>query len=341
MLPIKIILCAYSDAKGRKKLLALPFLLQGISNAFFPIARGFLEIAFVKTIFDIGASIKTSITSTVLYENAMASFAKITAWVSGTIHIMWAAASFLTAIILFVFDFDGAFLLIAMLEIIAFTSVVLIYKEKRKSPELSRCSFKQMYSLNVKRNMWVLMCAVSLFYVGIFLSHGFAQPLYFQAKYNLSTAQIGVITGLHRLSLAIPLFYTGTIMHKLRAKKAYVISAFTISVFLFGMGLANSLLLALPMWLLHDALGGSINVPIQEILIQKNARNSQRGKDANTMQLLLGLAAILTPSFSGFLITVNLDLIFIVGGALTSLSALTVYMFYKEEKEENPLLTSQ
>ena len=48
------------------------------------------------------------------------------------------------------------------------------------------------------------------------------------------------------------------------------------------------------------------------------------------MQLLLGFAAIITPSLSGVLIMISWDLIFIVGGTLTSIAAIIVAVFYKE-----------
>jgi MFS family permease len=341
MLIIKILLGAYSDIKGRKFVFASSFLLQSISNSLFPFAKGFFEIAIVKTLFDFGTSIKDALKSTVIYENAAKIFAKITAWISGIIHLMWAIASFSTAIIISIFAFENAFLLIGVLELIAFLVIIFLYNEKMKIPKKSSFHLKEMYSLNIHRNMWVLMIATSLFYIGIFLSHGFAQPLYFQAKYNLSTAQIGLITGLHRLSLALPLFYTGTIMQKINTKKAYILSAIIVSVFLLAIGLANNLMIALLFWLLHDVFGGSINVPTQEILIQKNARNTQRGKDVNTMQLLLGIAAIVTPSLSGALIVIDWDLIFLVGGTLTIIAALIVLFFYKEIYEKHDLKITQ
>jgi MFS family permease len=330
MLTIKILFGAYSDIKGRKFVFAASFLLQFISNSIFPFAKGFVEIAIVKTLFDFGSSIKDALKSTVIYENATQIFAKITAWISGIVHLMWALASFGAAFIVSIFAFDNTFLLIGVLELIGFLVIIFFYKEKKETHKQNRLQLREMYSLNVRRNMWVLMCAISLFYIGIFLSHGFAQPLYFQAKYNLSTAEIGLIIGLHRLSLALPLFYTGTIMHKIEAKKAYVLSALLVSIFLLAMGMVNNLIIAVPLWLLHDVFGGSINVPTQEILIQKNARDNQRGKDVNTMYLLLGFAAIVTPSLSGALIMVSWDLIFLVGGTLTTIAALIIAVFYKE-----------
>ena len=90
------------------------------------------------------------------------------------------------------------------------------------------------------------MMSSSFYYVGIFLSHGFAQPLYFQGKYGLSIAQIGLITGFHRLSLALPLFVTGTFMHKVNVKKALIIAGIVVTVFLGAMGFINNILIAVP-----------------------------------------------------------------------------------------------
>jgi hypothetical protein len=48
------------------------------------------------------------------------------------------------------------------------------------------------------------------------------------------------------------------------------------------------------------------------------------------MQLLSGLAGVVAPSLTGALITINWDLIFIVGGVLIFAAPLIIYAFYIE-----------
>jgi len=94
--------------------------------------------------------------------------------------------------------------------------------------------------------------------------------------------------------------------------------------------LASNVYIAVPIWLLHDVFGGSIQVPASQILTQLNARDDKRGKDTNTMQMFSGLVSIVAPSLTGALITIKWDLIFIVGGFLTFAASMIIYLFYEE-----------
>ena len=106
-----------------------------------------------------------------------------------------------------------------------------------------------------------------------------------------------------------------------------------LTVLLAVMGFIDNVYVAVPVWLLHDIFGGSIQVPAGQILTQLNARDKNRGKDTNTIQLFSGLVGIIAPSLAGALITIDWDLIFIVGGLLTFTASLIFYLFYKEQRE--------
>lgn len=330
MVLMKILLGAYTDIKGRKMVFASSFLLQGVSSIFFPFVRGVLDVTPVKILYDFGFSVRTSLKSTIIFENARKTYHKIIAWVAGAEHLMMACVNFLAASILSFFAFEGSYFLMAVFQSFSFFIILIVYKEKSKIQKSSKVSFRDMYDLHLKRNMWVLMFARALSFTGIRLSHGFAEPLYFEAKYALSKPQIGLIIGLHRLSLALPLFVSGTIMHRLNVKRAYIFSTLVLTLSLTIMGLVNNIYIAIPLWLLHDVFGGSIQVPSNQILTQLNARDDKRGKDVNTMQLLSGLVSILTPSLTGMLITIQWDLIFVIGGLLTLVAAFVIYLFYRE-----------
>ena len=113
-------------------------------------------------------------------------------------------------------------------------------------------------------------------------------------------------------------------------KKAYIVSGLMLALLITPMGFIDNVHLAVMIWLLHDFLGGSIQIPVSQMLTQLNARDENRGRDTNTMQLLSGLAGVVAPSLSGALITINWDLIFIVGGVLIFAAPLIIYAFYIE-----------
>ncbi len=329
MVLMRILLGAYTDIRGRKLVFASSFLIQVVSSSFFPFVRNILDTTPVKIMYDLGISVRGSLKSTIFFESAQKIYRKIIAWIDGAEHLMLASVSFAAAFILSILGYAGSYFLIALFQFIPFLIVMAAYKEKSNTSTSSRVSIKDMYNLDLRRNMWVIMFATMLGLAGVRLSHGFAEPLYFQAKYKLDATQIGLIIGLHRLSLALPLLFVGTIMHKLDVKKAFILSTVVMSLFLLAMGLVENIFMALPLWLLHDVFGGSVFLPSIHVLTQLNARDGKRGKDVNTMDLLSGLVGIVTPSLTGALITVQWDLMFLVGGSLSFFGALIVYLFYR------------
>ena len=241
-----------------------------------------------------------------------------------------ALVNFGAAAILSFFAFRGSYFLMAVFQIAAFFAILFVYKEKSEARRKRSASFKDMYSLHLKRNMWALMFAMAFYTVGFSLSHGFVEPLFWEGKYGLPKPYIGLVIGLHRLSLALPLFVTGSLVERLNMKKAYIVSALMLALLITPMGFIDNVHLAVMIWLLHDFLGGSIQIPVSQMLTQLNARDENRGRDTNTMQLLSGLAGVVAPSLSGALITINWDLIFIVGGVLIFAAPLIIYAFYIE-----------
>jgi len=330
MVLLRVLLGAYTDIRGRKTVFASSFLLQATSSTLFPFVHSILDTAPVKILYDLGSSVRMSLKSTIIFENARETYYRIIAWVDGAEHLMMAFVNFGAAAILTFFAFSGSYILMAVFQLLAFIVTLFVYKEKSKIQKSNKVSFKEMYDLHLNRNVWVLMFATALSFTGVSLSHGFAEPLFWEAKYALSKPQIGLIIGLHRLSLALPLFVTGTIMQRLNVRKAYIYATLALTVSLIAMGLASNVYIAVPIWLLHDVFGGSIQVPASQILTQLNARDDKRGKDTNTMQMFSGLVSIVAPSLTGALITIKWDLIFIVGGFLILAASMIIYLFYKE-----------
>jgi len=330
MVLLRISFGGYTDIRGRKTLFASAFLLQSFSSALFPFARSVLHATPVKILYDLSLSVKTSLKSTIVFENARETYHRMIAWLSGLELLMMALVNFAAAAILSFFTFTGSYFLMAVFQIAAFFAILFVYKEKSRARRKRSVSFKDMYGLHLKRNMWVLMFAMAFYTVGFSLSHGFVEPLFWEGKYALPKPYIGLVIGLHRLSLALPLFVTGSLVQRLDMKKAYIFSSLTLALLITPMGFIDNVYLAVMIWLLHDLLGGSIQIPVGQILTQLNARDVNRGRDTNTMQLLSGLASVVAPSLSGALITINWDLIFIVGGLLIFAAPLIIYAFYVE-----------
>lgn len=74
---IQIFAGDYSDSVGRKKVYSAAFILGGTSNALFPSGRGVFDLAFIKILHDTAETIRRSVSSVMIFENAREAFSAI------------------------------------------------------------------------------------------------------------------------------------------------------------------------------------------------------------------------------------------------------------------------
>jgi len=169
--------------------------------------------------------------------------------------------------------------------------------------------------------------------LGFGIAHGFLLPLYFVGKYGLDAAQISIITAIHRLSfLTTPL--SDKIIGRLGIRRTYIFSTLAYAVAFLSIGLVTfPIFIFVPVFLIHDLLGGGIRMTAMSVIVQNHTADSRRGREVNVFDTLQTPMAIIAPSLAGILAAKSWDLIFITGGLLFLVSLLVFCLFFKEKIE--------
>jgi MFS family permease len=326
----RILLGEYTDIYGRKRIYSTAFALGALSNLLYPLSLGQIRMALNKILTDISASIRMSVHSIMLYESDSKNYNRWYSWLMGGQHIVMAFAIFISSLLLFHIGYSNCFFLIASIQIGISIGFSLFYREKKKIRQAKKISLKAVYSFDIHRNLKVLVVASILLSIGFQINHTFTLPLYFAGKYGMPTEDVAIMMSIHRLGF-LTTFFASNFLNKVPLKKAYIYAslAFAISFLIVGL-ITLPIAVFIPIWLLHDLLGGGIWVTAREAILQKFARDETRGKDVNTFGAIHSLTTVITPSLAGALAAANWDYIFLGGGILCLASVILFYVFYED-----------
>jgi len=326
----RIFIGAYSDVYGRKRLYLVSSTLGALANGLFPFSIGKIGIFFNKILNDLHDHLKASVHDIMLYENAQQAYVKLLSWFTTSNFIVQAIGNLSLAVLLLRLGYSGSFFLLAAVQVATF-AVLLLYREGKPKSLDEKVSLKEAYSLKMQRNLKVLCVSSAIGVLGFGIAHGFLLPLYFSAKYGLDVAQIAVVTAIHRLSfLTTPL--SGKVIAKFGVRKTYIFSTSAYAFAFLTVGLFTfPITVFLPIFLLHDLVGGGIRMTATSVIVQSLTTNKRRGRDINLFNALQTPMSILAPTLASILAAANWDLIFIAGGLLFSVSLLTFKFFFKEE----------
>jgi len=145
--------------------------------------------------------------------------------------------------------------------------------------------------------------------------------------------QISVITAIHRLSfLTTPL--ASTVIRRIGIRRTYIFSTLAYAVAFLSVGLVTfPIFIFVPVFLIHDLLGGGIRMTAMNVIVQNLTTDSRRGREVNAFDAIQTPMAIMAPSLAGILAAESWDLIFITGGLLFLFSLLVFCLFFKEDIE--------
>jgi MFS family permease len=191
-------------------------------------------------------------------------------------------------------------------------------------------NLREMFSLDLPPNLWVLTVSAFIFNIGLTSSHSFYLLLFFKDKFGFSVTALGTIQMLHRFSLGIPMMLAGHLMDRplfARHYRTLYIASMTVQ----GLSLCASAVipgayLACGVFLLHDIAGATFWSPIHSSFMQRYARPAQRGRDVALASGIASLGAIFGPLLAGLLID-RLgwkDGPFFMSGVITILASLLI-----------------
>ncbi len=324
----RVFLGEYTDIYGRKKVYLASSALSATTKSIFPFSLGKIELAFNKFWDDLQDNLRISVHNVMFYENSRKSFTKLFSWFTAGSFVLQAVGNLSLALFLVISGYSGCFFILVGIEIIKFI-LLLFYKEEKKQGLNKKMSFKEAYSFKLGRDLKILALSAAVGNFGFGIAHGFLLPLYFAGKYGLDIAQISLVTAIHRLVfLTSPL--AGKIMNRIGAKGTYIMatSVYVISFLAIGF-ITFPIFIFVPIFLLHDILGGGIRMTATNFMVHTLVDERRRGREANTFDVIQIFAAIASPSIAGALAMINWDYLFITGGLIFLISLIIFCLFFK------------
>ena len=321
---LRIFLGEYTDVYGRKKVYLSSSAFGIVAKGLFPFSAGQLEILISKFLNDLEGSLRMSVHNIMLYENARKAYARLFSWFTASNFILQAIGTLSFAVLLAGLGYSGLFFALSGAEI-AKLLVILAYKENRQARPGKKVSMKEAYSFKLDRSLKVLALSSAISALAFGIPHGFLLPLYFVGKYQLDAAQLSVVTAIHRLSfLTTPL--ADKVIGRLGLRRTYILSTLAYAVSFSAVGFVSlPIFLFLPIFLIHDLLGGGIGMTAMNVMVQNLTDDDTRGRQVNAMEAIRTPMAIVAPSIAGILAAASWDLIFVAGGLLY-FAALAVFV---------------
>ncbi len=333
---IQVFVGDYTDRMGRKKVYSGSFLIGAIANFFFTIERGVLELSFTKILNDIAGTIRRAVSSVMVFENSGRSFPRFIAYTRGGGLIIQAIGFFTAVYIMEGLGYTGCFYIIAAFDLITFAIIIYTYKEgmwKKREKVPLKTRLKETYSFNISRNLKIFSVVAGLHGIGNQLSHTFSLPLYFAGKYGLAQHDVALILALHRFAM-VPMLFSNRLIQKTGLRTIYPIALLAYAFSFLLSGLVNNVWIMIPIWLIHDVVGGSIRVPAHDTLVQGFARSESRARDTDSQQFITEFMTMFAPMIAATLATISWDLMFLGGSAFVFAATALFVIFIKDVPED-------
>jgi len=324
-----IFLGEYADVYGRKRVYLASCTLSVVAKSMFPFSAAKLQILLNKFLHDLQDSLRNSVHNIMLYENSRSAYAKFLSWFTASNFVLQAIGSLSFAVLLSCLGYSGCFFLLAGVEI-AKLPMILSYREGRQEKAGKRISLREAYSFRIHRNLKILSLCSAIGALGFGIAHGFLLPLYLIGKYGLDTAQISIVTAVHRLAfLTTP--SADKIIGRLGTRRTYMLSTLAYVVSFLSVGLITfPIVIFVPIFLIHDLLGGGIGMTAMSVMVQGLTADSRRGREVNAFNAIQTPMVVMAPVLAGMLAAASWDFIFIAGGLLYLVSLLVFSIFFKE-----------
>ena len=320
-----IYMASLSDVWGRKAFYSAGVLIGAAAASFTPLARTPSLLVVAKTMREAATRFRDSLQGVLIYEFASKRFMDFFSKTRGLEYLSEGSGQMIAGSVLVLAGFSGSFYICGVMLLIASAVFFAGFREKKRASRLgqARLPLKEIFSLHLPRPLTLITLSSFVFSLGLSTSHCFIMPLFFAKKFGATVVQVSIILGLHRLSLALPLIFTGSLV-KSSFKKLYILSMVYEGSALAISGAAPTLLLSSVVWLTHDVGGAGLWIPIQAGFIQRYARPGLRARDASRVRALGSLGWIFGPVLAGVLAPVSIGLPFIVSGLIVVSSVMPI-----------------
>jgi len=351
-----------ADRFGRKGIYGLNYLALGVVSAATPLVPHVAYLTVLKTLQQACTSLSRSLRGVLVYESVKVErFTRVFGQVVGletTCHTLgFACVGFAGIGTGAALSYRGLFLIGGAALAAAAILFAVLFREVRVSAptEVVRLSLRTLFAFDLHHKLYLIIAAGFIIGVGFGISHA-VWMLYFRrqlegpwagdlagfdawlravwprlaavwtgGEQGAQFALISLIAILHRLMMGVPMFFLAPLLTR-RFKGLYVAAMAVQGLVIAAPAVVDwttgSFLLVTVAWVIHDMLGASVWVPIQERFIQQYSRPQRRAADVAKAKALMALGLVLGVALAGPVMAVDPALPFFVGGGLISLASL-------------------
>lgn len=339
VLVARVYMGGLSDILGRKKLYGWALGICGITTMMIPYGTSnVLQIIF-KTIRDTAGLTRETIHPIVIYEAQKTGFLNLIGKLRGMEFLLQALGTILTWWVFITMggqnnynSYLGNFVLAGGILIIGCIWWLLSFKESWKPEKQPIIPLRELVNLDMHPNLVLIAMSGMIFAIGLQMSHSFYMNLFFTERFGSTTDFTIWVNVVHRLTLALPLFFVGHFNLK-NLKWWYIFGVafqgLTIAISPF----INNPIISASVYLSHDLIGAGIWSPIQATLIQRFSSDEKRGLDVGKVLAWGSIGAIFGPLIAGNLALISSKLPFFISGILIII-AITPLLFLKLSRDE-------
>jgi predicted MFS family arabinose efflux permease len=325
MFALRVLMGRLADLWGRKPFYGMSLGGSAVAMGLTPLSGSVWGQAAFKTLRDAMYLTRETLHPVVLYEEGQRRFLDFMGKTRGMEFIFQAGGVLLAGALIATLGTGGNLQLAAGLMLAGLVVFWAIYREPDRAPEHGPAArIRDLFSLDLHRDLKVITAAFFIFNIGMWMSHSFVMPLFFSEKFGVSRYAVSWVLMLHRLTAVIPLMLIGR-LHLKHLKLAYMLAWIVEGIILSGSALVPHFHAAAAVWLLHDVVGGGVWVPVQAMVIQQYTRPGRRALEMGKIQAYGGIGTILGPWLAGLLSEqYGVSAPFFVGGIFMTLAGVAL-----------------
>jgi len=338
----RIYIGGLSDRIGRKGLYTVSFILCGLATLSAPFLANLVIQTLLKTVREFGALTRETLFPVILYEEADKGFLGRIGIFRGYEFLMQAVGTGILGLAILFFSnivtaYQLSLLFAGLLLFIGAAIWNSSFKEQplRNAEIKDAVPLKEVFSIrSMNSNLILIAVASMLISFGVMFSHSFFMPLFFRDHFGMSESLVTVMLIIHRITIGLPLLFAIFLPYK-NYKNWYIIGvAFEGLSLIFG-AISKNIWISMPIFMLHDLIGGGIWVPIQATLIQRYSNPNQRGLEVSKVLAFTSIGGILGPLCCGFVadaMTPNMPVI--IGGIIICIAIIPLLMLKNDSRME-------
>ncbi len=319
MFVVRIASGKLADTWGRKRVYVIGVLSCALATFITPFTASILLLILLKTARDVGMLMRDTVHPILIYEENRSKFMNFIGKTRGMEFLFQATGTTIAGASFVVLGTSKNIWLAGGLVFVALIALVLGLHDKPLEG-VERNVKRTLLSLNLPRNLIVIMIANFIFSIGLSISHSFIMPLFFSEKFRVSEGMVSIVMVIHRIMLALPMLVIGNLKIK-RLKAFYIGSVFIQGIVTSASAVIPNFVMASAIWLLHDLVGAGVWGPIQSTIIQQSCRDESRGSDMSKTIAFSALGGAIGPTLAGYLSNISISAPFFISGLLIMLSA--------------------